>query len=181
MTICLLKAFTCCVVIVAVLLFALPAPGLAFTGCPTPSFAPAQTAVTPSVPVTNAVYLAAINFNRDGALDLVAETVEPSGSALSDSVSILFGSGTGEFSAASATSAPPTRFSFGGFNATVAVGDFNGDGNPDIAAVDCSNNFFLPGLVLLGDGTGVAAVILPAAGVLGPRCAGLWRMESADS
>ena len=59
------------------------------------------------------------DFNRDGKPDLLVTT------AAGDAVSVLLGNGSGAFTLARR---PPPRYSDGAF----AVGDFNGDGNPDV-------------------------------------------------
>src|SRR5207249_2462038 len=80
------------------------------------------------------------DFNGDGKQDLAV------GNQTSNNVSILLGDGAGSFSAA-------TNFSTGAGTqpASVAVGDFNGDGKQDLAVA----NFF-PNTVsiLLGNGAG---------------------------
>ncbi len=81
------------------------------------------------------------DFNGDGKLDLA--TVNPSFSSGNDAtVSVLLGNGDGTFQAAVNT-APGT------FHGSGVVGDFNGDGKPDLA---------VPGgagvIVLLGNGNG---------------------------
>ena len=95
------------------------------------------------------------DFNRDGKLDLAV--VDECGTAgycgFPGRVSILLGDGIGNFTLTSSWGA--------GYRAdSVAVGDFNGDGNLDLAvANDCNGgpySCYMPGNVsiLLGDGTG---------------------------
>jgi len=104
--------------------------------------------------------IAVADFNRDGYPDIVAANdFVPGG------VVVLFNSGDGSFGTQVAylTGAPVSEM--GEFGGAVAVGDFNGDGQPDIAAV---NNFATNVGVLLnaGDGTfGVASTY--AAGYAG--------------
>ena len=63
------------------------------------------------------------DFNGDGKLDLAVANQS------SNNVSILLGTGTGSFSAA-------TNFAVGELLISVAVGDFNGDGKPDLAVAN---------------------------------------------
>lgn len=76
-----------------------------------------------SLGIGGARYGAAADFNKDGKLDLVLSDVN------SNHVVVLLGNGNGTFQAARSFAFPGT---FGGFD--VVVGDFNGDGIPDIAA-----------------------------------------------
>jgi hypothetical protein len=70
------------------------------------------------------------DFNGDGKPDLAIAN----GGA--DSVTVLLGNGTGGF-----TEAPGSPFAAGSWPDSVAVGDFNGDGKPDLAiASESSNN-----------------------------------------
>ena len=65
------------------------------------------------------------DFNGDGSLDLTAVNFND------NTVTILKGDGTGNFAPATTTPVPV------GVNPTsVAVGDFNGDGNPDLAVAN---------------------------------------------
>ncbi len=75
------------------------------------------------------VFVAVGEFNGDGNLDVVTATEG------TDNVSILLGNGIGGFGAV-------TNFSVGA-NAvptSVAVGDFNGDGKPDVASTNYAPN-----------------------------------------
>jgi uncharacterized protein (DUF2141 family) len=78
------------------------------------------------------------DFNGDGKLDLAVAN------EASETVTILLGDGTGNFTAASS---PPT----GNSPNSVAVGDFNGDGKLDLAVVNTNSNTVS---ILLGDGAG---------------------------
>ncbi|NER03550.1 MAG: VCBS repeat-containing protein, partial [Okeania sp. SIO3C4] len=84
--------------------------------------------------------MATADFDKDGKQDIV---VANSGTD-SDTVSVLFGDGRGGVLATS-------TFGVGGKPAYVAVGDFNGDRNPDIATTNFEDDNVA---VLLGDGRG---------------------------
>jgi hypothetical protein len=79
------------------------------------------------------------DFNRDGNADLAI----PSGTF--NNVTVLLGNGSGGFTPASGS---PITVGNGPF--LVAVADFNGDGNADIAAIGQDQNV----VVLLGNGQG---------------------------
>jgi len=78
--------------------------------------------------------VAAVDLDGDGILDLsVAKEGTGSGGPRSNNVSVFLGNGTGSFS-------PVIRFApVDGAPASVAVGDFSGDGKPDIAAATVAN------------------------------------------
>jgi VCBS repeat-containing protein len=100
------------------------------------------------------------DFNDDGDPDLAVAN------QFSDDVSVLLGGAGGSFTAAA--SVPPGGFPPGSFPVSVAVGDFNRDGDPDLAVANASP--FSPNVsVLLGDtggsftaGPSVVAGSLPA-------------------
>ena len=97
----------------------------------------------PNSPVAVGVnpYLVVVgDFNQDGKLDLATANYG------SGDVSVLFGDGTGGF--VSATGGP---FPVGDSPITLSVGDFNGDGLPDLAVAIFGDSSVA---VLLGDGTG---------------------------
>jgi hypothetical protein len=92
------------------------------------------------------------DFDGDGKLDLaVSNKCQSTGSCVGV-VSILKGNGDGTFQT------PQTYPSAGGNTVSVAVGDFNGDGNPDLALEDDTDISVLLGN---GDGTFQAAVSYP--------------------
>ena len=96
-------------------------------------FGPPMNFAVPQYPGSIAV----ADFNKDGKADL-AVGYGPGGGGLA----VLFGDGTGRFST-------PTTINTNGAP-RVAVGDFNGDTNPDIAL----GLFLNSARVLLGDGAG---------------------------
>lgn len=75
-----------------------------------------------------------VDFNNDGALDLIT------GDGTDYDIHILMNDGQGTFGAAN---------SLGGLNAAYQTGDFNGDGNQDIAAVNITDI-----AIYLGNGDG---------------------------
>jgi Bacterial Ig-like domain (group 3)/FG-GAP-like repeat len=74
----------------------------------------------------------AADFNGNGILDL-ALTSSSSGGFPGDSVSLLFGAGNGTFQT-------PTLFPAGYLANAAVVGDFNGDGTPDLAVANGGSN-----------------------------------------
>ena len=76
----------------------------------------------------------------------MASRTSPSQIKANNNVTLLLGNGTGGFAAASGS-----PFAVGSTPYSVAVGDFNGDGKPDLAVANEFNNNVT---VLLGDGTG---------------------------
>ncbi|HEX3154496.1 MAG TPA: VCBS repeat-containing protein, partial [Candidatus Angelobacter sp.] len=88
------------------------------------------------------VGLAAVDWNKDGKMDLA---VVNSGADAAHSISILLGNGDGTFQPHHDIPGAPNSNS-------IAVGDFNHDGNPDIAT--SSNNPVNAVYVSLGNGHG---------------------------
>src|SRR5438445_3782283 len=118
-------------------------------GCPAPSFAAARTFESGA----GTWSLAADDFNGDGKPDLaVANHFCPNCTppASSGSFSVLLGNGDGTFQSA-------VNYDAGTNPVSVAVGDFNGDGKPDLAVVNSGSTNLA---VLLGkaDGTFQSAV-----------------------
>ena len=100
------------------------------------TFAPAASLGVGATPYAVAVG----DFNGDGKRDLATAN---NGSA---NVSVLLGDGNGTFGAASNFPLAP-----GSHPDALAVGDFNGDGKPDLVTANAVSNDVS---VLLGDGTG---------------------------
>ena len=89
----------------------------------------------------------AADFNKDGKIDLA--TVN-----LANNVSILLGNGDGSFK-------PATSYPTDVGSVALAVGDFNSDGNPDLAVANQNSND-VSILLGKGDGTFSPAVNYPA-------------------
>ncbi len=83
------------------------------------------------------------DFNGDGNLDIAFAN------SASNGVTILLGNGDGTFMAAASPAV--------GFAGAIAVGDFNGDGIPDLA-VSNNNNSSYAVTILLGNGDGTFTV-----------------------
>ena len=88
----------------------------------------------------NPAFVAVGDFNGDGKLDLA---IANSGSG---TVTVLLGDGMGGF-----TAAPGSPFTAGSNPVSLAVGDFNGDGRPDLAIANAGSGNVT---VLLGKATG---------------------------
>src|SRR5207245_1727505 len=128
----------------AILLSSLVQETSALAGaCPAPTFTAAGTYGTGTNPASVAVG----DFNGDGKADLaVANSALSGGTA---SVSVLLGRGDGTFQAA-------VNYVAESGSSSVAVGDFNGDLNPDLAGASSALFDDLPSIsVLLGKGNGI--------------------------
>jgi len=89
--------------------------------------------------------LAVGDFNRDGKPDIaVADAGENAQGQPANTVSILLGNGNGTFGA-------HVDYATGDFPVRIAAGDFNGDGNLDLAVVDQLASMVS---ILLGNGDG---------------------------
>ena len=119
---------------------AFPRAIYAVDGCSSTAFKVASTITLEAQPFA----IAGADFNGDGHMDLVATP-----NNISREVVVLLGrGGTERFG-------PPNNFPAGGDARTVAVGDLNGDGKPDIV-VTLDSSFEPLGRfsILLNDGTG---------------------------
>jgi hypothetical protein len=115
--------------------------------------------------INNLSSLAVADFNGDGILDLaVTNTFNQ---FFDGTVTILLGNGDGTFTAASAFPLPDGPRSEDQLATSIAVGDFNGDGIPDIAATIAVTGTVSPVTVMLGngDGTFTAAASPEVAGI----------------
>ena len=110
-----------------------------------------QAAQTYSSGANTALSVAIADFDKDGNLDLVVANQCQDSSCQNGAVSVLLGNGDGTFRTAQV-------YASAGYQTdSVAVGDFNGDGNPDLAlASQCQDNTCQHGgvSVLLGNGDG---------------------------
>ena len=89
---------------------------------------------------TNLAFIAAGDFNNDGNADLAATSI------VDNTVSVLLGDGTGRF-----TQAAGSPYGANYFPSAVAIADFDGDGNQDLAIAD---TYGYAVTVLLGNGAG---------------------------
>ncbi len=100
----------------------------AITGCATPSFG-AATNFGVGFSLTS---VAIGDLNGDGKLDLAVANFAVL-TNIPGNVSVLLGTGTGSFG-------PPTNFAVGNIPESVAIGDLNGDGKPDLAVANTNSN-----------------------------------------
>jgi hypothetical protein len=101
--------------------------------------------IVSSLDAPGASWLAVGDFNGDGITDIALTPTKGNG------VFVLLGSGNLVFPQNSMSGYPTP----GSSSSAVAIGDFNGDGIPDLAVANPSNNFGSPKVsVLLGNGDG---------------------------
>ncbi len=106
------------------------------------AFGPATDSAVGANASSDPVSVAIGDLNGDGKRDLAVANVDLLSSG-SDSVSVLLGTGSGTFDAA-------TNLAVGSSPVSVAIGDLNGDGKRDLAVANSSGSVS----VLLGTGTG---------------------------
>lgn len=110
-----------------------------------------QFSVTPTVG-SNPTGLVVADFNRDGILDLAVANY---GADVTNAVTVLLGNGDGTFKTPAYYNAPGMNFR------SLLVGDFNGDGFADLAAVGFWHGT-LDYLLGKGDGTFADGVVIPS-------------------
>ena len=99
------------------------------------------------------------DFNGDGVPDLAVANGRTPFTGGPGNIEVLLGNGDGTFQ-------EPLTVATGGRPVSLAPGDFNGDGKPDLAVADFDSNTVL---VLLGNGDGTFQAPLTVASATGPR------------
>jgi hypothetical protein len=97
----------------------------------------------------NLTSVRAADFNGDGKIDLVLSDARPAGDFLRGRIVTLIGHGDGSFDAPRSRDLP--AYPGGSGARTLAVGDWNGDGHPDLALADEAASRIV---ILLGRGDG---------------------------
>jgi FG-GAP-like repeat/Abnormal spindle-like microcephaly-assoc'd, ASPM-SPD-2-Hydin len=100
----------------------------------------------------------AADFNKDGKVDLAI--VDPTSDDAAGDVSILLGNGDGTFK-------PATSYPTDVYPLALAVGDFNSDGNLDLAVANQNSNDVS---ILLGKGDGTFSPTVNYAAGTNPEC-----------
>ena len=95
---------------------------------------------------TNPSFVVAGDFNKDGHLDIAVANGNNSNPGVNSTITVLLGNGSGGFSLAPGN---PTTVGMG--SVSMAVGDFNGDGIPDLVTTNSVSDSVI---VLLGNGSG---------------------------
>jgi uncharacterized protein (TIGR03437 family) len=92
--------------------------------------------------------IAAVDLNSDGKIDLVVSNSVYAAGTSTGTIDVLIGKGDGTFAA-------PVSYSAGQVPTSLIATDLNGDGKPDVAAIDSQQDTVDALLVLLnkGDGT----------------------------
>jgi hypothetical protein len=116
--------------------------------------------LVPTTPATgfDPLGITAADFNGDGIVDLaVLNSYDGAYTPQSGTVTILLGNGDGTFTPTAASPATGFTPNF------IALGDFNGDGTPDLVTANAGSNTLT---VLLGNGDGTFdSPLSPAAGI----------------
>lgn len=132
-----------------------------FLGNGTGSFSiPTNTVLLNNTPwFNNYSFPESVDLNLDGKIDLLVLDYQL------NTVSVLIGSGTGNFSA-------PVNYTVGLLPSDILCADFNGDGNPDVATSNNSSNDIS---ILFGNGIGGFSSITSFSSTPGIR-----RIQAAD-
>jgi hypothetical protein len=113
---------------------------------------------------SNPQWTVAAHFNGDGKMDLAVVNQGDPATGLGGSLSILLGNGNGTFRA-------PITYAAGTRPTVVRVGDFNGDGKPDLLVQDKVSNLQpgndYEGRVFLGNGDGTLQPGIDLSGSVG--------------